>query len=520
MRFNSLRALAGAALALVVWGCEPKVVPYQVTLTLDACAGPSPTEDVTHLQVRVTGEGIAKPITRVTLFTAHHLALPDIPAGNGRVIEVRGYANAPDLGGRVVSLGRSLPFDVPAVVPLPGQAPPAINIFLRRVNAFTPTSTSAAPDTCVQMATARAGHTATVLRDGKVLIAGGYQLSASDEPVSLSKAELYDPATGAFSDAPELGVSNGQGQFTAWPRAFHTATRLPDGRVLLAGGELATSGSPATPLASALIYDPDGRSYRGLGLQQARSRHAAAADPDGRVMLVGGVGSQGLAGLLEWFDPLTDRMVAGSGVLLRTEVALAPGPGGLLVAAGGTDGTTASDEVRFYKFTGNTFQPMPEVLHLREKRRAAGLAPIGDGTRLAVVAGFLDGAEAQGLSPAASSELIATQGGFAVEDGPAFAPRGDICVAALPDGRVLAVGGRSVDLFAGPQSDGSAELLTLLSTGAVTVLGMPTLQDPRYQHTCTTLPDGTVLVLGGLRDTGGNPTVLQDALIFTPAPAE
>jgi len=75
------------------------------------------------------------------------------------------------------------------------------------------------------MATARFWHTATLLNDGKVLIAGGEEIFAGVQR-GISKAELYDPAAGVFAPAGSMTIA----------RAFHTATLLADGRVLIAGG--------------------------------------------------------------------------------------------------------------------------------------------------------------------------------------------------------------------------------------------------------------------------------------------
>jgi hypothetical protein len=72
------------------------------------------------------------------------------------------------------------------------------------------------------MTTARAAHTATLLPNGQVLVAGG----KGDNYVSLASAELYDPATGVWTPTSSMSTA----------RAYYTATLLPDGQVLVAGG--------------------------------------------------------------------------------------------------------------------------------------------------------------------------------------------------------------------------------------------------------------------------------------------
>ena len=100
----------------------------------------------------------------------------------------------------------------------------------------------------------RSWHRATLLRDGRVLVTGGFDSYGN----ALSSAEIYDPSTGHFVDA---------GQMTS-RRATHSATLLPNGKVLIAGGCASTDPEA---LASAEIYDPDTGRFSPTGdLQVAR----------------------------------------------------------------------------------------------------------------------------------------------------------------------------------------------------------------------------------------------------------
>src|SRR5437868_875384 len=121
------------------------------------------------------------------------------------------------------------------------------------------------------MATPRSGHSATRLRDGRVLIAGGMVRNH----VFLDSAELYDPVTRCFTPA---------GRMTT-PRVGHAAALLPDGRVLLAGGYVSSLTTE-----SAEVYDPRTNRFTLLSATMSirRTRPSITKLKDGRFLVAGG----------------------------------------------------------------------------------------------------------------------------------------------------------------------------------------------------------------------------------------
>jgi hypothetical protein len=146
------------------------------------------------------------------------------------------------------------------------------------------------------MTTARRGHSATRLADGRVLIAGGVTCCDLGGEVLTDSAEVYDPGTGEFEPIGSMTTA----------RAFHAATLLADGRVLVTGGFVAVDGSMT---ASAEVYDPStGRFSPAGAMQVGRIVHAAILLTDGRVLVVGGLQASTATDV---FDPTTDRWQPG-----------------------------------------------------------------------------------------------------------------------------------------------------------------------------------------------------------------
>jgi N-acetylneuraminic acid mutarotase len=122
------------------------------------------------------------------------------------------------------------------------------------------------------MASSRYWHTATLLLNGKVLVAGGY---GSGTNFVLATAEVYDPASNTWSATHSL----------ASPRVFHTATLLPNGKVLVSGGQDASGRS----LETAEVYDPASGTWSATGsLVSPRGLHTATPLINGKVLISGG----------------------------------------------------------------------------------------------------------------------------------------------------------------------------------------------------------------------------------------
>ncbi|MGA9371857.1 MAG: hypothetical protein WBV53_08415 [Solirubrobacterales bacterium] len=276
------------------------------------------------------------------------------------------------------------------------------------------------------MTVPRVNAVAAPLADGRVLVAGGVDPTQLDALTVLRSAEIFDPATGTFSPTGSMAI----------PRSGAAAAPLPDGRVLIAGGVDGVQGGNRTEVRSAEIFDPATGTFSPTGdMSVVREDPAAAPLPDGRVLVAGGQyydrGSylEKYLDSAEIFDPRTGTFSpTGSMTHPRSgAIAAAPLPdGGVLVAGGGWPfGHTA--EI-FDAATGE-FAPTGDMT---ADRRTGAAAPLPDG-RVLVVGG-------DGASWGYSAEVFDPVTGSFASTANTTTPRYDPVAAPLADGRVLVAG--------------------------------------------------------------------------------
>jgi hypothetical protein len=265
------------------------------------------------------------------------------------------------------------------------------------------------------------GHTATKLKDGRVLIAGGGVC-----PITSATAEVYVPATGKWRPA---GILNTQ-------RYHHTAVLLPNGKVLVAGGR--TGEYDSGTLASAELYDPATNtwSYTG-GLNTARAFHTMTLLPGGKVLVTGGSdASDGLISSAELYDPATGKWttVAAMGTGRASHTATLLGNGKVLVAGGSGIDVALSASAELYDPATNTWSATASMASPR-RFHTANVLPDG---RVLVAGGYH---QLTGIMTA--SELYDPATGKWVVTAAMNVDRYKHTATLLNNGTVLAVGGVS-----------------------------------------------------------------------------
>ncbi len=379
-------------------------------------------------------------------------------------------------------------------------------------NSFTPTGSLSGPE--------RRDHTATRLPDGRVLVVGGFTGSIPN-PTYTTSAYLFDPNTNTFGDAAPISsararhtatlLNNGQVLVTggryylinatayhntsyfydpsanSWTaaaalpnaRADHSASLLPNGRLLISGG---TNGSA---LADCQLYDPNSNAWaQADALNQSRYRHTALLLPSGSLLALGGYDGANARASVERFDPANGRRDAGDTLeFLSTPSTATVLPNGRVLVTGIKTNATVRAFTELYDPQFDVWSVHASLNSARENNTAT-LLPDGR----VLVAGGDNG----------SSTLLSTEIYDPVQEtwSPAASMpyhRSDHTATLLADGRVLVVSGFSRHTVDKPGVD-SAEIYHPRSN-TWSFAGSPA--QPRLRHKALLLPDGRVMIAGG-----------------------
>jgi Abnormal spindle-like microcephaly-assoc'd, ASPM-SPD-2-Hydin/Kelch motif/Galactose oxidase, central domain len=277
------------------------------------------------------------------------------------------------------------------------------------------TNTFAVAASTPVMNIARENATATLLPNGKVLIAGGGGTFSN----FLSSTELYDPVSNTFVAAPSMNVG----------RYYATATLLSNGKVLIAGGQ----GSVGH-LSSTELYDPVSNTFAAStpAMNTARAVPTATLLPNGKVLIAGGAGDAGPLTSTELYDPTTNTFAAAAvmndGRYYATATLL---PSGRVLIAGGFDGNNNLTSTELYDPVSNTFAASTPMMNIARSSSTMTLLPNGK----VLIAG--------GGNALSSTELYDPVANTFAASTPAMnTGRGGTPVATLlPNGKVLIAGG-------------------------------------------------------------------------------
>lgn len=365
------------------------------------------------------------------------------------------------------------------------------------------------------MSTPRSFMTATLLPDGRVLVAGGFSVSPDCflkppgpgcVPPIFASAEIFNPRTGTWSATGSM----------AHARASHSATLLGNGKVLVAGGE-----SLAGPMASAELFDPLTGTWSATGSMSVGRADLEGLNgvllQDGRVLVTGGETATGPTATAEIYDPMTGVWTrTGNMNLPRGEESVTLLEDGRVLVAGGeiagspeAGGFTSTATAEIFNprtgrwtFTGSMSQARID--------HAAVLLSDEEDSGLVLVAGGHSESPPSTVSfnYLTSAELYDPETGTWTRTGSMPHPHGESesATVVLEDGRVLLTGGfTAIDT---PQAN-----TELYDPGSGTWSSAATMSSVRSGHTATLLGNGEVLAVGGLVRP---PTATSSAELFSP----
>lgn len=372
-------------------------------------------------------------------------------------------------------------------------------------------------------------HTATLLKDGKVLITGGYYYRSSEDYSFLSSAEIYDPDTNTFYPTGNMNSR----------RAYHSAVLLNDGRVFISGGRYQTTKCE--------IYDPNTGTFYLIRdkISSPRAGHTNTLLDDGKVLITGGDyydfdnGKYVYLSSSEIFDPVTQTLSdIGNMNSLRSEHTATLLNNGKVLLAGGHSYNNTSytylSSAEIYDIFTKSFTPTGSMNSTRNHHSAVLLnngkvlitgdrsygelydPDIGEFTKLGSIsydtdneAVLLDNGNVFIGGGSTSGYIYNSDSGLFSSTKNSSFPGEGVGVTLLKNGKILLTGGNE------NYSYSSSAYIYDPETSTFTLSG--TMSTPRYNHTSTLLSNGKVLITGGRSDYS---TYLSSAEIYDPDTGE
>jgi len=387
----------------------------------------------------------------------------------------------------------------------------------------------------VLLNTSRYQHSATLLNNGKVLIAGGVNCLTAGSCTYLSSAELYDPATGNSAATGSLGTARSA------PAVF-----LANGKVFIAGGSTCNSNGNCASLSSAEIYDPASGTFASAGnMAVARDGHTMTLLPDGTVLIAGGetcrashgggasenrpagaplfdgahlvyasftpaTGSISCSaqGSAELYDPVLGSFAYASGSLnvARYNAAATRLVDGRVLIVGGSNEFNPLSSTELYNPSAGSFIQVPSGLGTARSSPVATLLNNG----LVLITG---GSTCEApICPTNTAELYdPTPNAFQYTSGGMNVPRAGHTADLLTNGQVILAGGNSSCPQANScTSDPSTESYDPFSDTFSTTQAMTAA---RSGHSGTALSNGSVLFAGGI----ASGTTLSSVELYVPS---
>ncbi len=269
------------AIGVALAGCNPEL---QLNLVInDPCNQTvlaDPSLGIEHVELQIAAPDLGSPKTTVWSRDAGEGELDRVPPVSDATVSVLGRADNASGGP-----GNTLAAISVGLVDLTGQGAEDntvdLHVVFGKVDHFFFTTdaerASGGEVVCTQLGAKRRGHTASLLQDGRVLIAGGRSRQGAED-VYWETTEFFDPVGGTYTQGPDM----------KWVREAHTATVLAGGRVLIAGG-VGLNGPSLDTWRIALIYDAEADLFLPpVTLLAQRANHTATLLSDGRVLLAGG----------------------------------------------------------------------------------------------------------------------------------------------------------------------------------------------------------------------------------------